>query len=238
VPYCAPRPCYFCQFAAFKTLITVCAGGQGSATTVGVHARRDFLTKLASIAVWGFYGGAVAGASEICESMGPRWSRCTVGIPAEGLFAGARQESREWCWAACIEMVFGYYGHRVSQSRIVKETWGGLVDKPVHERELLADLNRNWTDNRGRRFRSNAYVFDRPAAGVSDLRRCQPLILGTPGHTVVLTAITLEIDNFSRRWNIAEAIVCDPWPGHGARMLSSEEWRNIRFAVRVELHDV
>jgi ABC-type bacteriocin/lantibiotic exporter with double-glycine peptidase domain len=180
----------------------------------------------------------VAGATEICQSMGPRWSLCTVGIPAERLFAGTRQESRQWCWAACIEMVFAYYGHRVSQSRIVRETWGGMVDKPVHERQLLDDLNRDWTDNRGRRFRSNADVFDRPAAGVSDLRRNRPLILGTLGHTVVLTAITLEIDDFSGRWNIAEAVVHDPWPGHGARILSVKEWRNVRFAVRVELNDV
>jgi hypothetical protein len=170
--------------------------------------------------------------------MGPHWSRCTVGIPAERLFAGTRQESRQWCWAACIEMVFGYYGHRVSQSRIVRETWGGLLDKPVHERQLLDDLNRSWTDNRGRRFRSIGDVLDQPAAGVSDLRRNRPLILGTLGHTVVLTAITLDIDDFSGRWNIAEAVVCDPWPGHGARILSAEEWRNVRFAARVELHDV
>ena len=205
---------------------------------MSVHARRDFLTKLTSLAVCGFFGGAVAGANEICQSMGPHWSRCTVGIPAERFFAGTRQESREWCWAACIEMVFGYYGHRVSQSRIVRETWGGLVDKPVHERQLLDDLNRSWTDNRGRRFRSNADVFDQPAAGVADLRRNRPLILGTLGHTVVLTAITLEIDDFSGRWNIAEAVVYDPWTGHGTRILSAEEWRNARFAVRVELHDV
>jgi len=26
---------------------------------------------------------------------------------------------------------------------------GGLVDKPVHKRQLLDDLNRDWTDNRG-----------------------------------------------------------------------------------------
>jgi hypothetical protein len=205
---------------------------------VGVHARRDFLTKITSLVVWGFYGGAVAGANEICQSMGSRWSRCTVGIPAERLFAGTRQESREWCWAACIEMVFGYYGHRVSQSRIVRETWGGLVDKPVHERQLLDDLNRDWTDNRGRQFRANADVFDTPAASVSDLRRNRPLILGTLGHTVVLAAVTLEIDDFSGRWIVAEAVVCDPWPGRGPRMLSREEWRNVRFAVRVELHDV
>jgi Papain-like cysteine protease AvrRpt2 len=204
---------------------------------VGVHARRDFLTKLASLAVWGFCGGAVAGADETCQSMGPRWSRCAVGIPAEGLFTGTRQESREWCWAACIEMVFAFYGHRVSQSRIVRQTLGGLVDKPVHERQLVDDLNRNWTDNRGRPFRSSADVLDRPAAGISDLRRNRPLILGTLGHTVVLTTIILETDDFSGRQYIAEAVVCDPWPGRGGRILSLEEWRNVRFALRVLLHE-
>jgi len=102
--------------------------------------------------------------------------------------------------------------HRVSQSRIVRETWGGLVDKPVHKRQLLDDLNRDWTDNRGRRFRSNADVFDRPAAGVrifvesaADSRHVR--------HTVVLTADNSRDRRFTGRWNIAGAVVHDPWPG-------------------------
>src|SRR5262245_32633902 len=32
------------------------------------------------------------------------------------------QHASQWCWAACIEMIFRYYRRRVSQERIVAET--------------------------------------------------------------------------------------------------------------------
>jgi hypothetical protein len=200
--------------------------------------RREFLVKLASFAMCGFSGGTVVGASEFCQWVGPRFSRCRVGIDEERLSFGTQQQSSKWCWAACIEMVFAYYGYNVSQSRIVRETWGTILDKPVHERQLIDDLNRGWMDEHGRHFRSSADFFDKPAAGVSDLRKNRPLILGTRGHTVVLTAITLETDEFTGQWRIVEAAVSDPWPGRGARTLSSEEWRDVRFAARVLLHGV
>ena len=69
-------------------------------------------------------------------------------------------------------------------------------------------------------------------------RKNRPLILGTLGHTVVLTAVTLETDEFSGRWHIVEAAVRDPWPGRGARTLSGEEWHDARFAARVLLHGI
>jgi len=200
--------------------------------------RRDFLAKLGSLAVCGFSSGALVRASEFCQWVGPRFSRCFVGIDEERLCFGMQQQSSKWCWAACIEMVFAYYGYKVSQPRIARETWGALLDRPVHERQLIDDLNRRWTDDHGRHFRSSADFFDEPAASVSDLRRNRPLILGTLGHTVVLTAVTLETDEFSGRWHIVEAAVRDPWPGRGARTLSGEEWHEVQFAARVLLHRV
>jgi hypothetical protein len=107
----------------------------------------------------------------------------------------------------------------------------------VHARQIFDELNRKWTDNYGRNFRSSADFFDTPFDGISELRRNRPLILGTLGHTVVLTALTLEVDERSRRWRIVEAAVCDPWPGCGARILSGNEWHSVRFAARVLLHE-
>ena len=55
---------------------------------------------------------------------------CTAGIPSIS-FKQAYQEMNEWCWAACISMVFDFYGHPVDQKRIVQETWGVVTDMPA-----------------------------------------------------------------------------------------------------------
>jgi hypothetical protein len=62
--------------------------------------------------------------------------RCTAGIKSVALQpVQSYQQQNEWCWAACISMVFAYYGHRVSQQRIVKEVWGRVVN--MRKRPIL-----------------------------------------------------------------------------------------------------
>src|SRR4051794_26288549 len=56
------------------------------------------------------------------------------------------QQQTQWCWAASIAMVFSYYGHPVSQSRIVSEAYGGIVNVPALTGSVMAQaLNRSWT---------------------------------------------------------------------------------------------
>ncbi len=175
-------------------------------------------------------------AEENCTQMAPLISRCTAGIPS-GKLDGVQafQQMPEWCWAACIQMIFTYWGHPVDQKRIVKETWGSIVNMPGQPHQILADLNRKWKDDDGKEFTSVADSLTANAAtAVVDLRRDRPLIIGALGHATVLTALTSDVNTYNRAWNVIAATVRDPWPGNGGRrILSPQEWYNIGFAARV-----
>jgi hypothetical protein len=118
--------------------------------------RREFLVS----------SGAVAVATLLpCKSYAnltcgtfvpPGVQQCESGIDSSLAYVTAAavggQHLPEWCWAASIEMVFRYYGHRVPQERIVTETWGGIVNLPGQPGQILANLNRKWTDEDGDDF--------------------------------------------------------------------------------------
>lgn len=177
---------------------------------------------------------AAARAGQTCGLIAPYVSRCTAGIPSELIQVSALQQQSEWCWAACIEMVFRYYGYIVPQARIVRETWGSIINMPGQPQQILADLNRIWVDANGRKFQSMADSLTANAAtAVVDLREEHPLIIGALGHAVVLTALTCDVNTYTGSWQVVAAVVRDPWPGRGRRVLSLQEWFNINFAARI-----
>jgi ABC-type bacteriocin/lantibiotic exporter with double-glycine peptidase domain len=164
--------------------------------------------------------------------------RCTAGIESIKFQpAQTYQRQNEWCWAACISMVFAYYGHAVSQERIVKEVWGRVVDMPGQPEQILSDLNRTWNDDAGKAFKSRADALSANAStAVKDLENNQPLIIGALGHAMVLTALTGDTNVQTGAWQIVEAVVRDPWPGRGGRrVLSPVEWFHVGFAARVRV---
>ncbi len=165
---------------------------------------------------------------------------CEAGIDSyfahiTALRAGPQYQS-QWCWAACISMVFRYYGFRVSQARIVKETWGGIVNLPGSPGQILANLNRPWIDDRGRRFRVAGDVYSaNPATAAHDLAEDMPLIIGTQGHAMVLTSLTY----LRNQWgavDVKAAVVRDPWPGRGRRILAPQEWYGTSLLTRIRLN--
>ncbi len=164
---------------------------------------------------------------------------CTAGISSI-TFKQAFQQQNEWCWAACISMVFEYYHHAVDQQRIVKETWGTVADMPGMPRDIMRDLNKRWTDDAGRAFECQGDVLSANAnTAIQDLIDDHPLIIGAFGHATVLTAITSEVDTATSQYEIQQVIVRDPWPGSGGRRpLSPMEWRGINFAARIRVTDV
>jgi hypothetical protein len=196
--------------------------------------RREFLTRISGVAASAFLCTCSATAGQICGPLSPIISRCTSGIPSDLMHVEAQQQSREWCWAACIEMIFRYYGYKIPQAQIVKETWGSIVDMPGYPRQIMANLNRVWKDEDGGRFRS---FGDASTASVSnivdDLTHDRPVIIGALGHAVVLTALTTDLNKYANEWNVFSATVRDPWPGIGKRNLSATEWHSISFAARV-----
>ena len=132
-------------------------------------------------------------------------------------------------------MVFAYYGHRVPQKRIVRETWGRIVNLPGQPAQILRNLNRTWTDESGDSFSVSGDVYSANAiTAAQDLAQDMPLIIGTMGHAMVLTSLVYVRDPYGGG-TVNAAIVRDPWPGRGRRTLSAQEWFNTRFLARIRV---
>ncbi len=78
--------------------------------------RRDFLKYAASVSVvTSFATDALAGLS--CGPIVPPGIQgCRAGIDSNVALKIARiQQQNQWCWAACIEMIFAYNGFSIQQ---------------------------------------------------------------------------------------------------------------------------
>ena len=141
------------------------------------------------------------------------------------------QYQNEWCWAASISMLFGYYNHPVSQERIVAEAYGGVVNMPAVSGFVIAQaLNRHWTDDNGQDFDSTlTAVFD-AQSGVAAINNNEivqtisngdPMLVGAAGHCTVATAVRYVPTMYGAQ--ILGVGVFDLWPGRGARGLMPAE---------------
>ena len=146
---------------------------------------------------------------------------CTYGVPSNRFqFAFAFQQMDQWCWAACVQMVFNYYGHRVPQHEIVNRIWGRVVNLPAVGPQIYNALSGRWVDERGMIFYSQAEVLldmqyninrqDRGVIVLNDLMSEHPLVIGTMGHAMVLTATTMQNGPYGSV--PVQSIVRDPWP--------------------------
>ena len=161
---------------------------------------------------------------------------CTSGLPTFVVAQAIndRQYQSEWCWAASISNVFKYYGHSVSQQRVVDETYGVVANVPGTDQAMRGALNRTWTDDRGTQFTVRSdYVY--PAQAAKELSLRHPLIVTTLGHAMVLTALTYERAPNSSG-NVTAATVRDPWPYNpNRRILSRREWYSITNLFRIAI---
>ncbi|MES3020678.1 MAG: papain-like cysteine protease family protein [Pseudomonadota bacterium] len=194
--------------------------------------RRQLLLSSAALAAsW----SAPALARTACSPYYPNgMQQCESGIDSAMAYISPQGNS-QWCWAACIQMIFRYYGYNVPQHRIVAETWGGIVNMPAQPRQILANLNREWRDDNGRRFGASADMSTaNPITAAQDLAQNQPLVIGTMGHAMVLTSLV-----YARAPNgggeVVSATVRDPWQDRGRRTLSAQEWYQTSFLARVRV---
>lgn len=164
--------------------------------------------------------------------------QCEAGIDSNVLdvVASDTQHASEWCWAACIEAVFSYYGHPVAQERIVDEAYGDIVNMPGSPSQILQALNRTWTDEDADDFTARGTIVGvNPITAAQDLAADRPLIIGTLGHAMVLTALTY-VRNAYGAGQVLAAEVRDPWPYNPRhRVLSPPEWYSISFAARIRV---
>jgi len=78
-----------------------------------------------------------------CNLVGYCMQTCSVGLPTNLVnFVAARQAKSQWCWAACIQMVFAAHGYRMSQETFVKMTFGSEANMPGQPGQILSALNR------------------------------------------------------------------------------------------------
>lgn len=195
--------------------------------------RRHFLRGSAGMAAASW--PAAAFARTACGPYFPNGvQRCEAGIDSALAYIPAQDRS-QWCWAASIAMVFGYYGHPVSQQDIVGNTWGSIVNMPAQPGQILANLNRPWIDDYGRPFGVMGDVLSaNPISAAQDLAQDMPLIIGTLGHAMVLTALVYD-RAMNGNGEVVAAIVRDPWPGRGRRVLSAQEWYQANFLARIRV---
>jgi hypothetical protein len=183
--------------------------------------------------------GSSAQALRQCQLIGPGLQQCQVGIASPLIeLVAERQYTTEWCWAASLSTLFAFYGHPVSQARIVGETWGAIANLPGEPSQILSDLNRSWTDDSGRTFMVQGDVFSANiVTAAQDLDSNHPLLIGALGHCMVLTALTYVLNSYGQ-FQIQGATVRDPWPySPGERLLTPNEWFGVRFLARVRVED-
>lgn len=191
--------------------------------------RRRFLKSFAALPALAVAGSA--SAAGMCWSHGYN-QVCEVGVDLRHFqFAAQPQFQSQWCWAACIAMLFAHHGRSVSQARIVSEVYGAPVNMPAMAGWVIArQLNRPWRDDHGRPFVARlgaAYDADAGHAGLnnhqilSELQAGCPLLMGAGGHAVVLTALRYVATPMGPQ--IVSGTAMDPWPGRGLRQLAPAE---------------
>lgn len=134
----------------------------------------------------------------------------------------ARQQSQNWCWAACIQSVLKKQGLYIDQCDIVKQAFGQstCVDRPA-DCYTISRAAGGWNIN-GRRIR--AYMSNEITAHnlINDLAYKYPLIIGLNmpnqniGHAYVLTAIYFSYDSNNKKVPY-KVVLRDPWPNNPSK---------------------
>ncbi len=183
-------------------------------------SRRRFLSLLAGTA--GTLSlSSLAQAYRLCGYHNLPPYICDVGIKsADFRRVGAYQQTMLWCWAAVLQMVFAWYGKRVSQRDLVTQTYGAAIPTALDPFSLLQATNRDYRDHAGRPFRVRSRIFA-PDFGVSQLTNCdiirslhreKPLVICNLSHMMVLIGVTYDGRVSCEQPNIIAAWVADPFP--------------------------
>lgn len=206
----------------------------------------------------GLLGGLVATAAVGSSAARAEWSclppgydglqQCTAGVPFPEMSFysdGSQQERQNWCWAACISLVFRRYGRIVPQSAIVERVFGSEIDKPLAGHLIAKATASPWKDGFGNWFQpivnvliDNNFNLKNAGAGaiaINNMMASRPMIVGTLGHATVVTAIDFAV-NFAGQHSITGVKVRDPWPYNPSpRYLSASEYYQTNFLMQVYL---
>ncbi len=151
---------------------------------------------------------------------------CIAQVPTGRLVIDyAAQQMPEWCWAASLSMLFGYYGHPVPQASIVQRVYGAPINMPaLLPAQISALINTGWTDQNGNGFQCQLVAAYDAFAGVvainnntivDALSNDMPLIVCNTHHCMLLTALSYQMSPMGPIPGTPGFV--DPWPGRGLR---------------------
>ncbi len=174
--------------------------------------RRAFISAAACLGVAHAVGAQSCGPT-------PYGPACTaqVDIPNH-IEAIHTQDCPEWCWAASISMIFGFYDHQIDQEEIVRQVYGRLQCFPAGTLTIGQALSRTWTDSDGQKFKSKVVAGFDPMNGivainnrviVNELVNDRPVLYCNTHHAMLI----YRVDYFPTPIpNIQGVGVIDPWP--------------------------
>lgn len=142
------------------------------------------------------------------------------------------QQASQWCWAATISNLFAYYGHDVSQARVVSEVYGTVANMRSGDYSNMSRLlNRSWQDQSGQRFTSRLVAALDIANGINAINNDairdaldddRPLVIGTTNHAMLVVGMRYT-EYGGRVAQVVGVDLFDPWPGQGFRPARREE---------------
>lgn len=149
---------------------------------------------------------------------------CVVGVPSTAMNAAFQyQRTPVWCWAASMAMILAYYHRPVSQGDIVSAIFGTAVPSTLPANEVMPYLDHTYVDRAtGTRATTRAAVLYAARSAstnlpmiLDELAAGRPLLVFTPHHAMVMTALYYYADRFGNVLNVAGIVVRDPFPYAG-----------------------
>jgi len=203
--------------------------------------RRDFIKYSCAISGLAAFNGR-AFADQQCTNFDFRGVRmCEAGIRSyvASQTINSYQYKSQWCWAACISMIFKYYDHPVSQSKIVRRVFGtSMANMPAMPEQILEALNVEWEDDHGDTFTPEGDYIMTHDINKNTILASQlladdtPIIIGSLGHATVLTAMSWAEDVYGR-YIVNSLTVRDPM--QGKRIYSPREAAFANFMAVVKV---
>lgn len=188
---------------------------------------------------------ATTATTSVAQAASLYASRSTVGLADHDILR-VTQKCENWCWAACGASIFATHGYKIDQESLVTKLYGAAdMCAIANGPEIRAAITGPWRDRRGQNFSAQADIVMDRDAGVThpdplaemaqELMAGRPMIVGTLGHAMVITAMT-----FSRgrdfRLQAHEIRVFDPWQtAEGIRPMTQDEQVNARYLSKVSL---
>jgi hypothetical protein len=246
-------------------MIEACRNQQMVETSV-FHSRRQFLLRiLPALALAGCSVSPIKLPSELGESAKseipigcspldvPGLERCGVGFSMAELKrinVATWQKMPQWCWAACIQMAFRFYGFEVPQERIVTAAYGKRLNLPAFSWQIHSQISRRWTDDFDRDFEVTSKTLIDVHNGLmgsdigkivhAELAEKRPLILGLAGHATLLVAHeAIQSSDNAYVLDIPRAMVIDPWPlrmdNNPFKMIHASEINMTQYLASIEV---